>query len=77
MGALDAVNSRLGIARRMEGDVAVFESHLTGQSDPQAGWYTLSTLAAAKKWVYAQKVVPFSKLSNHQTDIEARAKAAA
>ena len=32
---------------------------------------------AAKTWVYAQKVVPFSKLSNHQADIEARAKAAA
>lgn len=32
-GALDAVNSRLGIARRMEGDVAVFKSHLTGHSE--------------------------------------------
>ena len=32
---------------------------------------------AAKQWAYAQKVVPFSKLSNHQADIEARAAAAA
>ena len=32
-GALDAVNSRLGIARRMEGDVAVFESHETGHNE--------------------------------------------
>ena len=32
-GALDAVNSKLGIARRMEGDVAVFESHVTGHHE--------------------------------------------
>ena len=32
---------------------------------------------AARQWAYAQKVVPFSKLSNHQADIEARAEAAA
>ena len=66
-GALDAVNNRLGIARRMEGDVAVFESHETGHHEFRSKnyWaYDLRPGLSAHAYL-RQKTDPHRKPTGH------------